>query len=63
MKSAKQIIFLLCFLTISGFIYGQSLDSLTSLAVKVSPKLKMLQAKAEAASSRIAQNSNLPDPT
>lgn len=63
MKSVKQIIFLLYFLIVPGFIYGQSLDSLTSLAVKVSPKLKMLQAKTEAASSRIAQNSNLPDPT
>ncbi len=63
MKSVKQIIFLLCFLTVPGFIYSQSLDSLTSLAVKVSPKLKMLQAKSEAAANRIEQNSNLPDPT
>ncbi len=63
MKSIKQIIFLLCFLSAPGFLYGQSLDSLTSLAVKVSPKLKMLQAKTEAAANRIEQNSNLPDPT
>ncbi len=63
MKSVKQILFLLCFLTAPGIVFGQSLDSLTSLAVKVSPKLKMLQAKTEAAASRIEQNSNLPDPT
>jgi outer membrane protein, heavy metal efflux system len=63
MKSIKQIIFLLCFLSIPGLLYSQSLDSLTSLAVKVSPKLKMLQAKTEAAADRIEQNSNLPDPT
>ena len=63
MKSIKQIIFLLCFLSVPGFLNGQSLDSLTSHAVKVSPKLKMLQAKTEAAANRIEQNSNLPDPT
>ena len=63
MKSVKQILFLLCFLTAPGVVYGQSLDSLTGLAVTVSPKLKMLQAKTEVAASRVEQNSNLPDPT
>ena len=63
MKRVRQILFLLCFITTPGLIYSQSLDSLTSLAVNVSPKLKMLQAKTEAAANRIEQNSNLPDPT
>ncbi len=63
MKSVKQILFLLYLISIPVFLYGQSLDSLTSIAVNVSPKLKMLQAKAEAAANRIEQNSNLPDPT
>ncbi len=63
MRRIKQVIFLICFLTAPGLTYSQSLDSLTSLAVKVSPRLKMLQAKTEAAANRIEQNSNLPDPT
>ncbi len=63
MKKVKQVIFLLYFLAATGWTYSQSLDSLTARAVKVSPRLKMLQAKTEAAADRIEQNSNLPDPT
>ena len=60
MLNINRLLFVLSFLIISGFIYGQSLDSLEKLAVEVSPELKMLQAKSEAAEDRISQNSNLP---
>ena len=40
----------------------ESLKSLIDLAVEVSPKIKMLEMKRVAASNRIEQNSNLPDP-
>ena len=39
-----------------------SLSSLLDEALKVSPKLKMLEMKKLAASNRVEQNSNLPDP-
>ena len=61
MQLLKNIFILICF--IPGFIFSQSLDSLVTRAIQVSPKLKMLQAKTEAAKNRIEQNSNLPDPT
>ncbi len=38
------------------------LDSLINQALKVSPRLKMLEAKYQASESRVNQNSNLPDP-
>jgi cobalt-zinc-cadmium efflux system outer membrane protein len=41
---------------------NQSLQNLIETAIEVSPKLKMLLYKKEAASNRIEQNSNLPDP-
>jgi cobalt-zinc-cadmium efflux system outer membrane protein len=63
----KKILF--WFLIIMGFFissYAQlrenTLDSLVNLALQVSPKLKMLNYKYEAAKSRINVNSNLPDP-
>jgi hypothetical protein len=40
----------------------KSLDDLIDRAVQVSPQIKMLQAKLEAAKNKIPQNSNLPDP-
>ncbi len=63
MERSKKIILLICLLSAPAILYGQSLDSLISRAVEVSPRLRMLQAKSDAASSRIEQNSNLPDPT
>lgn len=62
MEKVKRILFLLLFLTVSGLLYGQSLDSLKNTAVAVSPKLKMLQAKSDAAASKANINTNLPDP-
>ncbi len=44
------------------FSQAQSLDSLISKAIDVSPKLKMLTAKQNAAESMVNVNSNLPDP-
>lgn len=46
----------------SGQTKDNSLDSLISQALQVSPKLKMLRAKYDASKSRIEVNSNLPDP-
>ena len=47
---------------VPGLLYSQSLDSLKNIAVAVSPGLKMLQAKSDAAKSKANINSNLPDP-
>jgi len=41
---------------------NSTLDSLIQTSIQVSPKLRMLKAKRNAAYSRIDQNSNLPDP-
>jgi outer membrane protein TolC len=41
---------------------NESLKALIDKAIEVSPKIKMLEMKKLAASSRIEQNSNLPDP-
>ena len=50
----------------ASFIFGQQqnsiLDSLIRTSIQVSPKIKMLKAKRNAAFNRIEQNSNLPDP-
>lgn len=62
MKNINRILFLLLFLTIPGLLYSQSLDTLKNIAVAVSPKLKMLQAKSAAAESKANINTNLPDP-
>lgn len=40
----------------------ESLQELINTAIDVSPKIKMLEMKKQAASNRIEQNSNLPDP-
>ncbi len=63
MYRIKKILLLICLSLTPGFVFGQSLDSLINRAIEVSPKLKMLQAKSDAAVNRIDQNSNLPDPT
>ncbi|MEO8398750.1 MAG: TolC family protein [Ignavibacteriaceae bacterium] len=60
LKQFKLIIFFAGFF--SSAIFAQ-LDSLAGKAVEVSPKLKMLQAKFDAAKSKAVQVSNLPDPT
>ena len=51
-------------MTTIGSLSAQTstLDSLISTAIRVSPKLKMLQAKVDASRNRIEENSNLPDP-
>lgn len=41
---------------------NETLSDIINTAVEVSPKLKMLEMKKQAASNRIEQNSNLPDP-
>ena len=38
------------------------LDSIIQVSINVSPNIKMLKAKRDAAYNRIEQNSNLPDP-
>lgn len=40
----------------------ESLDELVNIAIEVSPKIKMLEAKRNAAFNRIEINSNIPDP-
>ncbi len=62
MEKFNRILFLLLFLMIPGLLYSQPLDTLKNIAVKVSPKLKMLQAKSDAAESKANINTNLPDP-
>jgi cobalt-zinc-cadmium efflux system outer membrane protein len=49
-------------ITLKAGVKENSLDSLVNLALKVSPKLKMLNYKYEAAKNGIEVNSNLPDP-
>ena len=60
----KRLVMLICFVAASISVYAQQsvLDSLISEAVRVSPNLKMLEAKREVSQSKIAQVSNLPDP-
>jgi len=45
-----------------SFAQAESLSDLINQALEVSPKLKMLEMKKLAASNRVEQNSNLPDP-
>ncbi len=64
MKRLSGLIVLIIFGILSTSLPAQTnLDSLVSAAIKVSPKLKMLQAKLDAAEDRVPQVSNLPDPT
>jgi len=62
----KKIIILIIGLTVlvTTFSYSQNetLQDLITTAIEVSPKIKMLEMKKQAASDRIEQNSNLPDP-
>ena len=46
----------------NSFAQTETLQDVINKAIDVSPKIKMLQLKKEAASNRIEQNSNLPDP-
>ena len=46
----------------NSFSQRESLQNLTNVAVTVSPELKMLNAKITAATNRIEQNTNLPNP-
>lgn len=45
-----------------SFAQTETLQDLINTAIEVSPKIKMLEMKKQAASNRIEQNSNLPDP-
>lgn len=45
-----------------SFAQTEPLQDLINVAIEVSPKIKMLEMKKQAASNRIEQNSNLPDP-
>ena len=56
------LIVLFSLIPLAVFAQQNTLDSLVSRALSVSPKLKMLQLKYSAAESRINVNSNLPDP-
>ncbi|MCB9248641.1 MAG: TolC family protein [Ignavibacteriales bacterium] len=56
------MIFLLSILTIQAQQNNENLEQLIQEAIKVSPKIKMLNAKLGIVSSRIAQGTNLPDP-
>ncbi|MCB0751116.1 MAG: TolC family protein [Ignavibacteriae bacterium] len=56
------VIFLLSILTIQAQQNNENLEQLIQEAIKVSPKIKMLNAKLGIVSSRIAQGTNLPDP-
>ncbi len=49
-------------LTSVSFGQTESLHNLINTAIEVSPKIKMLEMKKQAAGNRIEQNSNLPDP-
>ncbi len=62
MKTLRILLMIL--MTSTGLLLAQTntLDSLISNAIRVSPKLKMLQAKVDASRNRIEENSNLPDP-
>ncbi|MGD8780718.1 MAG: TolC family protein [Ignavibacteria bacterium] len=46
----------------AGKIYPQALNNIIDEATSLSPEIKMLETKKETAISRIAQDSNLPDP-
>ena len=62
MYTKKILIFILLLIS-NLFSQTETLRELINTAIEVSPRIKMLQLKKEAASNRIEQNSNLPDPT
>lgn len=60
----NKIRILIIAIAIASVSFGQTeyLQDLINTAIEVSPKIKMLEMKKLAASNRIEQNSNLPDP-
>jgi len=63
MKEIRYLIISLIITAINiSFAQTDTLSSLVNKAFEVSPKLKMLEMKKLAASNRVEQNSNLPDP-
>jgi len=63
MQHIRLIVFLLCGIVFTNSaIIPQELDSLIHQAIELSPEIKMLKAKRNAAFYKIDQNSNLPDP-
>ncbi len=64
--NSKTILFIILLITTIINITGQEQDKILSelitKAIRVSPKIKMLNAKQGAANSRIDQGTNLPDP-
>jgi outer membrane protein TolC len=65
MKLIKNVLWILFFFILNQNLIAQptKLDALVNQAILISPKIKMLKAKRDAAFNRIEQNSNLPDPT
>ncbi len=61
-KIRYLIISLVVIATSNSFTQTDTISSLIKTALEVSPKLKMLEMKKLAASNRVEQNSNLPDP-
>ncbi|MCH7963520.1 MAG: TolC family protein [Bacteroidetes bacterium] len=55
-------VFLLMLFAFNNYAQVDDLDQMIEQAILLSPKIKMLEAKRNAAYSRIDQNSNLPDP-
>ena len=64
--NSKTVLFALLFISflmnISAQQKNEPLDSLISIAIKVSPKVQLLKSKMNVASSKIEQGTNLPDP-
>ncbi|MGB5287568.1 MAG: hypothetical protein WBN42_03705, partial [Ignavibacteriaceae bacterium] len=60
----NKIRILIIAIALASVSFGQTehLQDLINKAIGVSPKIKMLEMKKLAASNRIEQNSNLPDP-
>lgn len=60
----NKIRILIIAIAVASISFGQteSLQDLINTAIELSPKIKMLEMKKLAASNRIEQNSNLPDP-
>ena len=64
MYSIKKLIWIFLIILLASNNYGQvdDLDQMIEQAILLSPKVKMLEAKRNAAYSGIDKNSNLPDP-
>ena len=60
MQIKNLILFIVLSFSFSLFAQQNQLDSLVNKAIQLSPKLKMLQAKQNAAESKVNANSNLP---